>query len=330
MAVFQEQKKNKKEEKSDTTQQTYDKEIAAQLRRVAGAQRFENRDPVYHLAESFCTTFDLVGRLSAAQVLHEEQGMPETPVGEHRDMDGTSFSTSMTEQVAGGFLKRFSETAFQNGILSGAILQGKGKTVLLSCIRRSAGYAGPTQNHQMRSLDDTSVTRRIPQTPDRVIVNSGELYSAVGLVIQSTKQATRTLQTIQKAAAGKQSPLMQPDAQTITLKEMYPFLFDQEEQALLARLREKRAELQKKGAITGTQYRTVQNGIAKCEQVIQKKQQISLQFLTKLDQLRTNAITAQQIFSEPAFLHEAVAALQTDSLPDEDEQSDDNNANRDE
>lgn len=288
-----EQKRDKRARPAPMEKSPREREIDAALRIAAGAERFQRRDPIYQLSEHFAQTFDLAGRQAA------QEGSPGGAAAER----GTDMRTQLSLGESNDFIKKFSQTAFQNGTLASAILLGQGKTVLLSCFKRSAGMAGPTVTESMRKIDEGANQRYIKQSPSEYLFNDDEAYGAVALVVKATRRAGKVLSDLRKAAldAEKQG--------TKTLRKVYPFLFAGEEKRLLEQLHQRRLEMLKNGEGKSEEYRAVCRGIDRCEAQIQKKKQMANELLNKLDRMRANALTAEALFQEPAFLREASAIL---------------------
>ena len=110
--------------------------LRRQMAWAAGTEQFQHRDPLYHVTESFQQTFDAIGRRHARQLAggRTEEGAEERAdqtSGENQMPDQTSarsfYERSRPEDQ--DMVRRFSETAFQRGTLSGAVLEGTGQTV---------------------------------------------------------------------------------------------------------------------------------------------------------------------------------------------------------
>lgn len=133
------------------------RDVRRQIAYAAEADSFQHRDPLYHVTESFHQTFDAMGRARApgetgktgddGQERQRQRAGPE-PALVPEDAPARGFSE------AGGnrnMLRRFSEIAFQRGMLSGAVLRGTGKMMLFSCPKKTAGQFQPV-NEQRRKL----------------------------------------------------------------------------------------------------------------------------------------------------------------------------------
>ena len=118
--------------------------LRRQMAWAAGTEQFQHRDPLYHVTESFQQTFDAMGRRHAAQLSPQEQAPGQAPPGEQAQgreetPDPTSARSFYERDRPENqdMLRRFSETAFQRGTLSGAVLRGndvlKGTPDVLIC-----------------------------------------------------------------------------------------------------------------------------------------------------------------------------------------------------
>ena len=94
-------------------------------------------------------------------------------------------------------LQRFSETAFQRGTMSAAVLQGSGRMMLFSCLKKTIGQSQPNKWQQRKLFEKASPGRNAPgHNPDKVFFNRGFTDSAVGLVIDTLRDARRTVETM--------------------------------------------------------------------------------------------------------------------------------------
>jgi len=203
--------------------------VRRQLAWAAGADFFQNRDPLYHVTEDFQQTFDAMGRHHAAQM--GGGGVR----GEKGQQAQTDSARSFYERAGPGeqeMLRRFSETAFQRGTLSGAVLRGSGTMMLFSCLKKTVGQSQPNKQQQRRLFERASFQRNMPgRVPDKVQVNRGFSDSAVALTVDVLRDARRVVESLQDIAKGRGPTGMGDGAQT--LQKMYPFLDDSRERGLL-------------------------------------------------------------------------------------------------
>ena len=191
-------------------------------------------------------------------------------------------------------IRRFSETAFQRGTLSGAVLEGTGQMMLFSCLKKTVGQSQPDKWQQHKLFEKASPMRNVPgHSPDKVIFNRGFTHSAVGLVVDTLRDARRTVEDMRDLALGK-SEMGQAGADT--LRTMYPFLDDSRERALLEQYRQ---QLRQAGA--GGEKAALQNAAARMEALLEKKAQMKQEFINKLRFLSDRAAEALAVFSEPGF-----------------------------
>ena len=275
--------------------------LRRQMAWAAGTEAFQHRDPLYHVTESFQQTFDAIGRRHAAQLGGKEQEESRPPGGETagktEEIPDPTSARSFYERDQPenqDMLRRFSETAFQRGTLSGAVLQGSGQMMLFSCLKKTIGQSQPTRWQQNKLFEKASPMRNVPgHSPDKVIFNRGFTNSAVGLVVDTLRDARRTVEDMRDLALGK-SEMGQAGADT--LRTMYPFLDDSRERELLEQYRE-----QLKTAGDPKEKAALQNAAARMEALVGKKAQMKLEFINKLRFLSDRATEALEVFSEPGF-----------------------------
>ena len=274
--------------------------LRRQMAWAAGTEYFQNRDPLYHVTESFQQTFDAMGRRHAAQLSGEkaEERTPgaEMPGGQQEVPDPTSarsfYERSSPENQ--DMLRRFSETAFQRGTLSGAVLQGTGQMMLFSCLKKTVGQSQPDKWQQRKLFEKASPMRNVPgHSPDKVVFNRGFTDSAVGLVVDTLRDARRTVEDMRDLALGK-SEMSQSGAST--LRTMYPFLDDSRERELLEQYR---GQLHKAGTVQ--EKAALQSAIARMESLVGKKAQMKQEFVNKLRFISDRATEALEAFEAPGF-----------------------------
>ena len=204
---------------------------------AAGTEQFQHRDPLYHVTESFQQTFDAMGRRHAARLGGEmnEEDLPRGEAQAQEQMPDDTSSRAFYERDTPenqAMLRRFSETAFQRGTLSGAVLRGTGQMMLFSCLKKTVGQSQPDKWQQRKLFEKASPMRNVPgHSPDKVVFNRGFTDSAVGLVVDTLRDARRTVEDMRDLVLGK-SEMGQAGADT--LRTMYPFLDDRRERELLS------------------------------------------------------------------------------------------------
>ena len=275
--------------------------LRRQMAWAAGTEQFQHRDPLYHVTESFQQTFDAMGRRHAEELAG---GRPEGQAAgeqaqqpEGREMPDPTSARAFYERPQPedqDMIRRFSETAFQRGTLSGAVLEGTGQMMLFSCLKKTVGQSQPDKWQQRKLFEKASPMRNVPgHSPDKVIFNRGFTHSAVGLVVDTLRDARRTVEDMRDLALGK-SEMGQAGADT--LRTMYPFLDDSRERALLEQYRQ---QLRQAGA--GGEKAALQNAAARMEALLEKKAQMKQEFINKLRFLSDRAAEALAVFSEPGF-----------------------------
>ena len=289
--------------------------LQQQMAWAAGTEHFQHRDPLYHVTESFQQTFDAMGRRHG-QELAEGRGEPTAGMGqpdrpemeEMPDLTSTRAFYERSQPDEQEMIRRFSETAFQRGTLSGAVLEGTGQMMLFSCLKKTVGQSQPDKWQQRKLFEKASPTRNVPgHSPDKVIFNRGFTDSAVGLVVDTLRDARRTVEDLQDLALGRSE---MGEAGATTLRTMYPFLDDSRERELLIQYRQQLQQAEESG-----EKAALQNAIARMEALVAKKAQMKQEFVNKLRFLSDRATEALSVFTEPGFsqaldqaLREAVGA----------------------
>ena len=191
-------------------------------------------------------------------------------------------------------LRRFSETAFQRGTLSGAVIRGTGQMMLFSCLKKTVGQSQPDRWQQCKLFETASPARNVSgHVPDKVVFNRGFTHSAVGLVVDTLRDARRMVEDLQDLALGKSE---MGEAGGDTLRTMYPFLDDSRERELLMQYRE-----QLEGAKDVREKAALQNALVRVEAMIAKKDQMKQAFINRLRFLSDRATEALEAFEEPGF-----------------------------
>jgi len=279
--------------------------VRRQLAWAAGAEYFQNRDPLYHVTENFQQTFDAMGRRHAAQMGGgEERALRGGRPGEGPQTDSTRSFYERPDPGEQELLRRFSETAFQRGTLSGAVLRGSGTMMLFSCLKKTIGQSQPDKWQQRRLFERSSFQRNLPgRVPDKVQVNRGFSDSAVALTVDVLRDARRVVDSLRDIAEGR-GPIGTGDGAQ-TLQKMYPFLDDSRERGLLEQY-----ESQLKDIPGGDPRRAVlQNAVARARALIGKKAQMRLEFMNKLRVLSDRAGEALEEFEQPGFSEALDTAL---------------------
>lgn len=298
--------------------------LRRQMAWAAGTEAFQYRDPLYHVTESFQQTFDAMGLKHAAQAAGDgeaqEQGRQEQerrPAGqtprearEGRDMPDPGSARSFYERGDGrdqDLIRRFSETAFQRGIMTGAVLRGTGKMMLFSCLKKTVGQSQPVKEQQRKLFGNASQERNVPgHVPDKVVFNRGFTDSAVGLVVDALRDARRTVEDMQGLARGGLDRTESGSSGADTLRTMYPFLDDSRERELLGQYQD---QLQGSGVSDTDERALLQSAIGRVRALIDKKSRMKEDFINRLRFISDRASEALAEFEEPGFTAAMDAAL---------------------
>lgn len=281
-----------------------------QMAWAAGTEAFQHRDPLYHINESFQMRFDAVGRKRAAELTGEEEeaqspkgSAPEAgKEGDWPDPTDASKLFQRRNPETQGKLRRFSETAFQRGTLSGAVLQGTGTMMLFSCLKKTAGQSQPDGLRQRKLFERGPVLRNTPDYNEaNFISNRGFVNSAVGIVLNALTNARNVVEEmqaqVQSGGTGASS----------TLRNMYPFLDDTRERELLETYREKQRTLSQEDP---EGQAALQNALTHTEAAIAKKAQLKQELIDRLQFISRRAGEALEVFSEPDFPQRMSEALE--------------------
>ena len=312
--------------------------VEQSLARSAGTSGMVSRDPVYHLAESFTTTFNSIGQQKASQMAvanylgaEKVNGNPEsaTRAKTESSEEFPEYQISREEKERGDFYRKFSDIAFQNGHLASAVLHSDGKAMFVSCLKRALGQSGPHNVKQTRLFSKTSA-----QVPIKGNDNSAKAVfnryaeGAVGIVIDSTKSAREVLGVFEQLAAEN------PDNAVVSMQEnnfprLYPFLNSTEDKERLAHYEDRLKELTKLEQDSGTasesqdlleQKAILVAAMNKTQGIINKKAQTKRQFLAQLAQLLDNSQEALKTFTQPGFSASLVEELwEEQELPEDDD-----------
>ena len=144
---------------------------------AAGTEQFSRRDPLYHVTENFQQTFDRIGRSHARALVggftpEEPEEKTGRETGEKQrektgaEAGGNAGGREKEQHLRTGntatALTRFSDIAFQRGTMSASVLNGTGKMMLVSCLKRTVGESGPKRIQEQGLLDTGSQLRNIP------------------------------------------------------------------------------------------------------------------------------------------------------------------------
>ena len=308
--------------------------VQRQLAGAVDAGAFQHRDPLWHVTESFQQTFDRIGRRRAAQLTLESEG----GAGLSAVLGGFSAETARQQQEAArpgadrsaqrgaaptrerkaqyhpelpqGPIQTFSETAFQRGNLAASVLQGTGRMMLATCLKRSLGQGEPNQQRQTL-FGAGSQARTVPgSSPDQMVFYRGFAQSAVGLVVDVLADARAVVDSLTEMAQGTGS--LKEDEGAATLRRVYPFLDDSREQQLLAGY-----QAQLAAADDEREKPVLQNAIAHTRALIARKGQMKNEFISKLRWISNQAEEALEELEGEETLEYLTAALRAPHAPED-------------
>ncbi len=305
--------KKEKDFISDSELQGESEDIRRQIAGATGTEKFQNRDPIFHIDESFCQSFDLAG-MERSKKTDESGGKESSGQNEEESKkeEGDRKESELSSNPKTDFeskyetrkdenepkMGRFAETAFKRGQLSSAVIAGTGKSMFFSCLNRSVGQENAKNRKERKLFQKESVHRLIPGNAGaKLIVNRGEAESAVGLVTDSLKDARWTLKSMEDVANGKMG-----GAGAETYRKQYPFLTDDKEKGLIEAYKERL-----KNTDSPKEKQNLNSAIVKLEHVIEKKAQMKKRFLDHLRKLQFDALAAEQMFLSEDFLKNAFA-----------------------
>ena len=287
---------------------------------ATGAAWLEQHNPLYHVTESFQQSFDRIGRSHAEKAAGgSREGASDTQEDEETRVNtGEKRDDKQKEKKTPGQgprgragddrpwygpgdyrypLTKFSETAFRRGAMSASVLNGTGKMMLVSCLKRTAYESGPKHQQQNTVSGTGSITRNIPgQTPDKMVFNRGFADSALGIVVDTLRDSRRVVESMTAIARGVGEG---SESDRAALFKLYPFLDDSRDKALESEYRAKLAECKDE-----REKPVLQNALVRTLELRAKKAQMKNEFINKL-----------RFISDRAT--ETLAELETEGTADE-------------
>ena len=323
-----------------------DNVLKRQLYSAVGMEYFQNRDPVYHISESFQRAFET--RAAPQANTGEDSPVSENGVHSSFSSEATGTASKMGETGVntgnagafeafraktsmdgmfepaparrgdtedGQFMMRFSETAFNRGKLAGAVMRGSGQMMLFSCLKRTIGQSQPKNFRQRKLFESgTSVKREmVGQQQAQVIFNRGAVDGAVAVVVDATRGARRVLEAMTELAEG--SNILKEGSGAETLQKIYPFLLDTKECELLERYQRLLDDMPQTLPDYSIRRNIILRAIARTHAVIERKRQTRQLFMRRLSEFSDNALAASRMFESPEFLEELTSKL-TEWAPD--------------
>ena len=208
-------------------------------------------------------------------------------------------------------VSRFSETAFSRGSMAGAVMRGTGRTMLVSYLDRAADWTLPKNVRQRKLFQSgASAKKSVPgHLGAKVVFNKGSIDSAVGLVVDSLRDAGKVVDELSDLAEGRASLPVGSGAET--LQKLYPFLSESREWEQLGgyELMLEREKIPEKRQV-------LQRAISKTRGQIERKQQMRTGFVQHLRALSERSEQTITLFESEAFREELVERLRGMSAAD--------------
>ena len=321
------------------------KQLGAQISRTSGTAVPCSHDPVYHMINSFTTQFDAVGRQRAAALGSErteaEHGSEQTPgtTAENRRSADTPMSEERKRQLRrkhdfpmyrhsreqlenGSFADRFASYAFNGGNMAAAVMAGQGKQMFTSCLKRALGRPMPDSPKQKSVLMQNAIENKVDGTEAKVVFNR-HAQSAVGIVLDSIRGASTTLEVFRKLAnesgAIKDTPMEHYNIET--MKTVYPYLVTAKDKAQLSEYNSQLKALEGDNSPDGIQRRrTLEWARDRQKAMLERKAAEQRRLLTVLTSAQANVKAAEKLFSSDGFAEsvvEEIDRLQEDIPPDD-------------
>ena len=287
--------------KPDEPARAVDSTARRQISMAAGTEAFYNRDPVYHVSETFQKTFDARGSEMAGELFRHKEKSAKDAALEPKGVSPltqTSMDDCFQRSETDPFLDKFSQIAFNRGTLASAILEGTGQMMLFTCMKRTIAQFQPRSERQ-RKLFPGSVRKNTEGAPNRLMFNRATTDGAVGMVADVTRDARRLVETLTDTAEGKN--VLPRDSGTNTLNRVYPFLSDEREQTLIKQYKARISELA--GDNSAEAERAVlDRALKKAGALAERKRYMKAQFIFNLRQMGDNAQGMSALFSSEDFL----------------------------
>ena len=194
--------------------------------------------------------------------------------------------------------------------------------MLVSCLKRTTGQSGPKRVQQQDLTRTGSQLRNIPgRSPDQMVFNRSFAKSALGIVVDTIRDARRVADSMADMAQGT-GDLNAADSET--LRTMYPFLDVSRDLALEAEYREKLAN-----CTDAREKPVLQNALVQAISLRAKKAQMKNEFINKLRFISDRATETLSELEAPGALDEIVASAWGDrefDLPENPEEGAENGA----
>ena len=300
------------------------RKIETDLAIGAGTTRVKSIDPIYHITESFRSTFELSGQSQVRQFAGKN-AQNRTEEQQQKEADQTNLATS--EKAKNDFYGRFSEIAFKNGRLAAADLKNEGQTMFVQCLKRALGQSETAYSMKSKLFTKSSEITPLKNPIAKKIAFKHYSHSAIGLVVESILSARQTLELFKRLASDG-SEQEGPGMKDNIIRNVYPFLTISEDAERKVEYEEKLRELtslegntldgKQRNEIAG-QKAVLTAGITKIQGLIMRKRQLQDQFFNRLEQLLENSRKAEAVFRSPGFADNVVEdLLDSQELPEDD------------
>lgn len=351
----------------DDRNETTAKSIENRLAWAAGTEQFSNRDPMFHLQESFKQVFDALGGRgfdgenpggvfgqfmkeiapgltdAVGKKLSEQNNDTQNGLTSDNEKATALGKTSMApyyrqrDMFSGDrLMTKFSEVTFNRGVMAGAILNGTGQMMLFNCLKRTVGQSQPKTIFQKKLSQQASAHRLVKGYPqDKLIFNKGFTDSAVGLVVDVLRDSRRVVDGLSAVVDGT-AVNSKKGAGADTLEKMYPFLSTKKEELLLADYDKALAALGNSPQ-DNEKRQLLTRATERLNAMVEKKNQMKVEFVSKLRYISESAQKAQALFSTEDFKQSLfdnlanflLAAVPPPSDDDDDNKKDKENQNSD-
>lgn len=319
----------------------------AQIFASAGLPQSGNRvqDPIYHLSSQLTQNFNEVGRRKNAERHEGEKPKSESEhiaerreQGERRELsdkqinelrkkhDSPVYSHTAKQLKNGDFCDRFSNYAFANGNLAASVFTGESKTMFTSCLRRGAMRQGTERDVQKSISGGAEKTVPLDGQPAKLKFSNSSVSKNVGLaagiVVDSIRSSIQVMDMFRQLVtdSGSQPKNWFERRGVSTLKQMYPFMNIEEDEALVAKYKAELKQLGDDSTAEGlAKRRVLGSALKKAEAVQERKLSEQRKFLTRLDEMLNNAREAEKMFLSDDFLAEAAecVSMAYDNPPDD-------------
>jgi hypothetical protein len=331
------QKRSKRELPAQLTAKDLQAAIAKGLSSTAGISKLRERDPVYELTECFQASFKqfAVNDRQAGQKSENsvEKGSgtrpPQAEKKSNRNTfkrDFPSFEHAPAPSDEAGFYSRFSQVAFNNGRMSGAVMQGEEKTMFISCLQRACGVPFRPNDKQKTLFASSAADVPVENYAARLRFNEWT-HGAAGIVVDSLMNADTLLSLLETLASDRSSEAIEGNDVDI-YRCMFPFLSIKKETEMLELYENAIQTMSKDGVFKDSfdvdERLVLTHGLKKTRAMINRKRQMKSDFLVRLRELLLRSREARELLSSPLFLQEA-SAQAFEPPPEDTGTADDNN-----